>query len=183
MTSHHRLPAHDFPNAAPGLRGIFAHADDHAWWSTVSRHAARPRSDRPADARAEKADGGDDPDPESYRPMSHEHRTLFNPPPATPADVEAAPGNWDVNGALEAMVGCALYGHGDWRQAQDLYLRWVTFPVPARPALPGWPSLHVLAPLRRCRARAGFPHLGRSMSVPGGSRPRCLLARRAGAAR
>jgi hypothetical protein len=54
--------------------------------------------------------------------MSHEHRTFFNPPPATPADVGAALEDQDVPGALNAMVGCALYGHGDWRETQDLYL-------------------------------------------------------------
>ena len=54
--------------------------------------------------------------------MSHEHRTFFNPPPATPAEVEAALDDEDVSRALNAMVGCALYGHGDWRKTQDLYL-------------------------------------------------------------
>lgn len=55
--------------------------------------------------------------------MSHEHRTFLNPPPAMPADVEAALGDRDVSGALNFMVGCALYGHGDWKETQDLYLR------------------------------------------------------------
>lgn len=55
--------------------------------------------------------------------MTHEHHTFFNPPPATPPDVEAALRGQDVAGALDAMVGCALYGHGDWKETQDLYLR------------------------------------------------------------
>jgi hypothetical protein len=46
-------------------------------------------------------------------PMTHVHHTFFNRPPATPADVEAALGRQDLPGALNAMVGCALYGHGD----------------------------------------------------------------------
>lgn len=54
--------------------------------------------------------------------MSHEHRTFHNPPPATPADVKTAFDRDDIIGALDAMVGCALYGDGDWREAQELYL-------------------------------------------------------------
>ena len=55
-------------------------------------------------------------------PMSHQHHTFHNPPPATPAGVRMALENDDVSGALDAMVGCALYGVGDWRESQDLYL-------------------------------------------------------------
>lgn len=54
--------------------------------------------------------------------MGHEHRTFHNPPSATPADVRSALGRDDLVGALDAMVGCALYGDGDWRDSQDLYL-------------------------------------------------------------
>lgn len=54
--------------------------------------------------------------------MSHEHRTFRNPPSATPADVRTALDRKDIIGALDAMVGCALYGDGDWREAQELYL-------------------------------------------------------------
>jgi hypothetical protein len=54
--------------------------------------------------------------------MSHEHRTFHNPPPATPEDVRAALHRADISGALDAMVGCALYGDGDWKESQDLYL-------------------------------------------------------------
>jgi len=55
-------------------------------------------------------------------PMSHQHHTFYNPPPATPANVRMALDSNDVSGALDAMVGCALYGDGDWRESQDLYL-------------------------------------------------------------
>ena len=54
--------------------------------------------------------------------MGHEHHTFHNPPPATPADVRTALDRDDLSGALDAMVGCALYGDGDWRESQDLYL-------------------------------------------------------------
>jgi hypothetical protein len=54
--------------------------------------------------------------------MSQEHRTFHNPPSATPADVRRALDREDIYGALDAMVGCALYGDGDWRELQDLYL-------------------------------------------------------------
>ncbi|MBM7489538.1 hypothetical protein JOD64_000760 [Micromonospora luteifusca] len=54
--------------------------------------------------------------------MTHEHRTFHNPPPARPVDVRAALDREDITGALDAMVGCALYGDGDWRESQELYL-------------------------------------------------------------
>jgi len=54
--------------------------------------------------------------------MAHEHRTFHNPPPATPADVRAALDRDDLPSALDAMVGCALYGDGDWKESQELYL-------------------------------------------------------------
>jgi hypothetical protein len=55
-------------------------------------------------------------------PMSHQHHTFHNPPPATPADVRTALESDDVSRALNAMVGCGLYGDGDWRESQNLYL-------------------------------------------------------------
>lgn len=54
--------------------------------------------------------------------MGHQHNTFHNPPTATPSDVREALGRDDVSGALDAMVGCALYGDGDWRELQELYL-------------------------------------------------------------
>src|SRR4051812_8957242 len=54
--------------------------------------------------------------------VSHEHRTFFNPPPATPADVRTALGRDDLAAAANAMVGSALYGDGDWKEAQELFL-------------------------------------------------------------
>jgi hypothetical protein len=54
--------------------------------------------------------------------MSHQHHTFHNPPSATPADVRTALDREDISAALNAMVGCALYGDGDWRGSQDLYL-------------------------------------------------------------
>ncbi|WBB69038.1 hypothetical protein [Micromonospora sp. WMMD812] len=54
--------------------------------------------------------------------MGHEHHIFHNPPPATPAGVRAALDRDDIVGALDAMVGCALYGDGDWKEAQELYL-------------------------------------------------------------
>lgn len=54
--------------------------------------------------------------------MGHEHHTFHNPPSATPTDVRSALEREDIGAALSAMVGCALYGDGDWRESQDLYL-------------------------------------------------------------
>ncbi|MGK5739260.1 hypothetical protein [Micromonospora sp. URMC 103] len=54
--------------------------------------------------------------------MGHEHLTFHNPPPATPVVVQIALDRDDIIGALDAMVGCALYGDGDWRESQELYL-------------------------------------------------------------
>ncbi|MCO1595764.1 hypothetical protein M8C17_11370 [Micromonospora sp. RHAY321] len=54
--------------------------------------------------------------------MSHEHRTFHTPPSATPDDVRRALDRNDIVGATDAMVGCALYGDGDWKVSQELYL-------------------------------------------------------------
>jgi hypothetical protein len=54
--------------------------------------------------------------------VSHEHQVFRNPPPATPAEVRAALARGDVSGALDAMVGSVLHGHGDWKELQELYL-------------------------------------------------------------
>jgi hypothetical protein len=54
--------------------------------------------------------------------MAHEHHVFHNPPSARPADVRAALDDGDLFGALDAMVGAVLYGDGDWRQLQALYL-------------------------------------------------------------
>jgi hypothetical protein len=50
-------------------------------------------------------------------PVSHEHRTFHKPASATPGDVRTALDREDISSALEAMVGCALYGDGDWRRS------------------------------------------------------------------
>ncbi|WP_223874833.1 hypothetical protein [Salinispora oceanensis] len=54
--------------------------------------------------------------------MRHTHRVFHNPPPATSADVRAAVDGGELVSALDAMVGAALYGDGDWKELQDLYL-------------------------------------------------------------
>ncbi|MEV4703436.1 hypothetical protein [Actinoplanes sp. NPDC049316] len=54
--------------------------------------------------------------------MDHRHHTFHNPPSATPSDVRAALDRDDIVAALNAMVGCALYGDGDWKESQELYL-------------------------------------------------------------
>ncbi|MEU2615169.1 hypothetical protein ABZ570_26855 [Micromonospora sp. NPDC007271] len=54
--------------------------------------------------------------------MGHEHRVFHNPPPATPADVRAALDRGELSRALDAMVGAVLYGDGDWKELQELYL-------------------------------------------------------------
>jgi hypothetical protein len=54
--------------------------------------------------------------------MSHEHQTFHNPPPSTPAAVREALDREDIGSVLDAMVGCALYGDGDWKESQELYL-------------------------------------------------------------
>ena len=54
--------------------------------------------------------------------MSHEHRIFHNAPCATPADVWRSLDRNDIVGATDAMVGCALYGDGDWKASQEFYL-------------------------------------------------------------
>ncbi len=54
--------------------------------------------------------------------MNHEHHVFRNPPPATPAEVRAALARGDLPGALDAMVGSALHGHGDREELQEHYL-------------------------------------------------------------
>ncbi|WP_244219200.1 hypothetical protein [Micromonospora arida] len=46
--------------------------------------------------------------------MRHEHHIFHNPPSSTPAAVHAALDRGDLPAALDAMVGTALYGDGDW---------------------------------------------------------------------
>src|SRR4051794_38111256 len=60
--------------------------------------------------------------------MRHEHRTFHSPPSATPADVRRAVDRNDIVGATDAMVGCALYGDGDWKVSQELYLTLLDHP-------------------------------------------------------
>ncbi|MEU0078917.1 hypothetical protein ABZY58_13530 [Micromonospora tulbaghiae] len=52
--------------------------------------------------------------------MGHHHHTFHNPPSATPSGVRAALARAELGPALDAMVGCALYGDGDWKEAQEL---------------------------------------------------------------
>jgi hypothetical protein len=54
--------------------------------------------------------------------MGHEHHVFHNPPQATPADVRTALHRGDLPSALGAMVGSVLYGEGDWKELQELYL-------------------------------------------------------------
>ena len=54
--------------------------------------------------------------------MGHEHRVFRNPPGATPAGVRAALDRGELFSALDAMVGSVLYGEGDWKELQELYL-------------------------------------------------------------
>ncbi|MFG3603073.1 hypothetical protein [Micromonospora chersina] len=54
--------------------------------------------------------------------MGHVHHVFHNPPPATPTDVLAALDRGELSRALDAMVGAALYGDGDWSELQELYL-------------------------------------------------------------
>ncbi|MFI7578303.1 hypothetical protein [Micromonospora sp. NPDC049497] len=55
--------------------------------------------------------------------VRHEHHVFHNPPPATPAEVNSALDRGDLPAALDAMVGTALYGDGDWKELQELHLR------------------------------------------------------------
>ena len=52
----------------------------------------------------------------------HDHHIVHNPPPATATDVRTALHRGDLPGALDAMVGSVLYGDGDWKELQELYL-------------------------------------------------------------
>ncbi|QSB16855.1 hypothetical protein JQS43_11540 [Natronosporangium hydrolyticum] len=55
--------------------------------------------------------------------VRHQHHVFHNPAPSTPAEVHAALERGDLSTALDAMVGTALYGGGDWRELQELHLR------------------------------------------------------------
>ncbi|MEU7751194.1 hypothetical protein AB0B57_04150 [Micromonospora sp. NPDC049101] len=55
--------------------------------------------------------------------VRHEHHVFQNPPPSTPTEVDAALDRGDLSAALDAMVGTALYGDGDWKDLQELHLR------------------------------------------------------------
>lgn len=55
--------------------------------------------------------------------MRHEHHVFHNPPSSTPAEVHAVLDRGDLSAALDAMVGTALYGDGDWRELQELHLQ------------------------------------------------------------
>jgi hypothetical protein len=55
--------------------------------------------------------------------VRHSHHVFDNPAPATPVQVRAALHRGDLPEALDAMVGTALYGDGDWKELQDLYLQ------------------------------------------------------------
>ncbi|MDQ7911311.1 hypothetical protein RB614_43165 [Phytohabitans sp. ZYX-F-186] len=55
--------------------------------------------------------------------VRHKYHVFRNPPPATAADVRAALDRGDVTGALEAMVGSALYNGVDWKEPQELFLQ------------------------------------------------------------
>jgi hypothetical protein len=101
--------------------------------------------------------------------MTHQHHTFHNPPPATPAEVRAALDRGDLSGALNAMVGTALYGDGDWTEAQELHLELLDHDDRQVQALAATCLGHlarvygrldedrVVAALRRVRVR---PHLG-----------------------
>jgi hypothetical protein len=54
--------------------------------------------------------------------MGQEHHVFHNPPPATSADVQGALDRGELSSALDAMVGAALHGDGDWEELQNLYL-------------------------------------------------------------
>jgi hypothetical protein len=99
------------------------------------------------------------------RGVSHEHHTFFNPPPATPRDVRAAFDRNDLTGALDAMVGSALYGGGDRTEAQELFVELLDHENPQVPPLAATCLGHlarvygaldedrVVAALRRARSR------------------------------
>ncbi|SBT43463.1 hypothetical protein [Micromonospora auratinigra] len=100
--------------------------------------------------------------------MGHEQRTFHNPPPATPADVLAALDRDDVAGALDAMVGTALYPGGDWQQPQELHLRLLRHEDPEVSALAATCLGHLARVHRRLdearvvaalRAARSIPHL------------------------
>ncbi|MEU5872517.1 hypothetical protein AB0A73_13295 [Glycomyces sp. NPDC047369] len=55
--------------------------------------------------------------------VRHEHHVFHNPPSSTPAEVHAALDRGELPAALDAMVGTALHGNGDWKELQDLHLR------------------------------------------------------------
>lgn len=101
--------------------------------------------------------------------MRHTHRVFHNPPPATPADVRATFDRGELFSALDAMVGAALYGDGDWKELQGLYLELIDHEDRQVKALPATCLGHlarvygqldeprVVAALRRVRS---VPYVG-----------------------
>ncbi|HYN94950.1 MAG TPA: hypothetical protein VES42_13965 [Pilimelia sp.] len=100
--------------------------------------------------------------------MAHGHHVFRNPPPATPADVEAALDRGDVPGATDAMVGSVLHGHGHWQELQELYLRLLDHEEPQVRALAATCLGHLARVHGRLDERRVVAALRRMRSAPHG---------------
>jgi hypothetical protein len=98
--------------------------------------------------------------------MCHEHRTFHNPPSATPAEVRAALDRGDLPGALDAMVGTALYGDGDWKELQELHLQLLEHEDHEVSALAATCLGHLARVYRQLDERRVGTALRRARSVP-----------------
>ncbi|MEU8283862.1 hypothetical protein AB0C01_05940 [Micromonospora sp. NPDC048905] len=98
--------------------------------------------------------------------MADEQRVFLNPPPSTPAEVYAAFDRGDLPAALAAMVGTALYGDGDWREAQELHLRLLEHEDHEASALAATCLGHLARVYRRLDERRVVAALRRALALP-----------------
>jgi hypothetical protein len=98
--------------------------------------------------------------------VRREHHVFHNPPPATPVQVRAALDRGDLPEALEAMVGTALYGYGDWREPQELYLQLLEHEDHQVSALAATCLGHLARLYRQLDERQVVAALRRARSVP-----------------
>ncbi|MFG1675361.1 hypothetical protein [Micromonospora sp. NPDC049282] len=98
--------------------------------------------------------------------VRHEHHVFHNPPPSTPAEVNAALDRGDLSAALDAMVGTALYGDGDLGELQELHLRLLAHDDHQVSALAATCLGHLARVYRRLDERRVVTALRQARSLP-----------------
>lgn len=98
--------------------------------------------------------------------MRHEHHVFHNPPSSTPAQVHAALDRGDLSAALDAMVGTALYGDGDFKELQELHLRLLEHEDHQVSALAATCLGHLARVYRRLDERRVVAALRRARALP-----------------